>query len=67
MRGGMGGEEENGSTFLESNPSSPTPTPPPPLGPPILYRMQDNEFGSNFKLLAQSDQMRELQTIIRDR
>jgi len=62
--------EGNGSSesaFQESNPTSPAPTPPPPVGPPVGYRMVDNEFGLNFKLVAQSDQMRELQTIIRDR
>jgi len=37
------------------------------LGSPIVYRMKENEFGSAFKLLSQTSQLRELQTIIRDK
>jgi len=65
----VGGQEPlNLLGILNSNPSSPTPTPPPPqVGSPIVYRMTENEFGSTFKLLPQTSQLRELQTIIRDR
>lgn len=38
----------------------------PPAGP-IIYVPKENEFGSNFKMLPVSDQIRELQTIIRDK
>lgn len=38
----------------------------PPPGP-IHYVPKENEFGSNFKILPVSDQIRELQTIIRDK
>lgn len=62
-----GGQGVPVTGVLESNPSSPTPTPPHPLGSPILYRMNDNEFGATFKLLPQTSQLHELQTIIRDR
>jgi hypothetical protein len=38
----------------------------PPPGP-IIYVQKENEFGLNFKVLPVSDQIRELQTIIRDK
>jgi len=44
--------------------SSLSTTPPPG---PILYTPKEKEFGDNFRLLPQSNQIRELQTIIRDK
>lgn len=40
------------------------PTPPPG---PLLYAPKENEFGKNLKILPVSCQIRELQTIIRDK
>jgi len=41
-----------------------TPTNPAPLE---VYCPVENEFGSNFKILPLNDQIRELQTILRDK
>lgn len=38
----------------------------PPPGP-LIYTPKENEFGQNFKILPVSCQIRELQTIIRDK
>jgi len=57
----------NGLDTLDSNPNSPTPPMSSCAREPIPYLMKENEFGVNFKTLTESHQIKELQTIIRDK